>query len=188
MTDVESGAAAARFVLSKVLDETAPFREGFGSAIKASGIVDINALALFQNVKGDHDQDRDGYDLGFRAASETIRQLVVKSATFRAGFASELRVVDVKAEFERSVSTRVEEKLAERKYIVHLVEWKVAKAKGLADETTHPDPRIRNAANLKFIADFDERADIAHRAETKMLNARIASGAPIFRIISATTG
>jgi hypothetical protein len=180
MSDYLEGMRAARFVQAQVLDETGAYREGYGSAIKASGIIDINALALMQNVKGDRDEDPDGYDAGFAAARETIRQLGVKSASFRAGFASELRAVDVKAEFERSVSTRVEEKLAERKYIVHLVEWKVAKAKGLVDETTHPDPRIRDAANLKFIADFDERADFERRVENKMLDMRIANGEVMF--------
>jgi hypothetical protein len=36
---------------------------------------------------------------------------------------------------------------------------------------------LEPAANLKFIADFDERADIARRVEAKMLNSRIARGA-----------
>jgi hypothetical protein len=80
------------------------------------------------------------------------------------------------AEFRREVAVRVEEKLAERKYIAALVEWKIANKKGLADQTSHPDSRIRNAANLKFIADYDAAADFSRRVETKMLNMRIARG------------
>jgi hypothetical protein len=84
------------------------------------------------------------------------------------------------AEFQRAVRERVEQKLAERKHIAALVEWKVAKAKGLADETTHPDSRIRHAANLKYIADFDERAEIEGRVSRKMLDYANANGAVLY--------
>jgi hypothetical protein len=178
-TAFERGRYAVHDLMINLAGETGTFNRGYAAGVKTQGIRGP-FMSVIDGKSADGEDDPDGYDAGFEAAHETVRQLAMRSADFQAGWIYELRrPIEEQAkarEVDTAVFKRVEVKLAEQNYIKALVAWKVAKAKGLADETTHPDPRIRDAANLKFIADFDERADFERRVENKMLDMRIARG------------
>ncbi len=181
MTDFESGVATARFVLSQVMEESGPYREGYGSAIKASGIADINALALMQSVKGDRDEDPDGYDLGFEAARETMRQLAVKSAAFRAGVASELRVVDVKAEFDTAVARKAAAIYTETKVIKAKADRLIA-GRSLGDDGIGLTAAHRRAIEVELRVIDKVRAvkDFEQRVQRKIFAAKIKAGTAEF--------
>ncbi len=181
MSDYLDGQAAARFVLSQVMQESGAYREGYGSAIKASGIGDINALALMQNVKGDRDGDPDDYDFGFRAARETIRQVVAKSAEFRAGFASELRVVGVKAEFDAAVERRADVLYRDHKAIQAIAD-RLAAGRRLDDRGIGLTARHRFDIEVELRAIEKVRAvkDFEERVQKKLFEHRIAIGTAEF--------
>jgi hypothetical protein len=181
MSDYLEGQTAARFVQGQVLEETAPYREGYGSAIKASGIVDINALALMQNIKGDRDEDPDGYDLGFGAARETIRQVVAKSAEFRAGFTFVLRVVDTKAEFDAAVTTRVEQKMSDHK-VVQSKAARIIAGRRLGTDGIGLTAAYRRAIEVELLVidKVAEAKDLQQRVQKKLFAAKIKAGTAEF--------
>ena len=180
MTDFTDGRDSARFVLSQVLDESAPYREGYGSAIKASGL-DLNALALLQNVKGDRDDDPDGFNAGFASARETIRQVFAKSAAFKAGFASELRVVDVKAEFDAVVAAKIEQKLADH-YEVKRIAVRLMAGRMLNDRGVGLTAKLREQIEVgrRVIEKMADRRDLEQRVAKKLFEREIAAGRALF--------
>jgi hypothetical protein len=83
--------------------------------------------------------------------------------------------LDDRKAFDRAVAKRVEEKLAEHRYVAALVEWKMAQARG---DSSVPKPRSPavDAAELALIEARDFRARVDHRVAQMIQESRGADG------------
>jgi len=87
--------------------------------------------------------------------------------------------VSERAEIEREVARRVEEKLAEHHYFAALVEWKLAQARG---DSSVPKPRSPavDAAELVLIEAREREADFKALVDRKVQDAKVARGDAVF--------
>src|SRR6266851_10407740 len=89
-SNFDRGRYAVNDLMIHLAGETGTFNRGYAAGIRAQGISGP-FMTVIDGKSADGEADPDGFDTGFEAAHETVRQLATRSAQFREGWSYELR-------------------------------------------------------------------------------------------------